>query len=558
MSESFAELFEKSLDNIELKVGSIVNAKVTEIGKDFVVVNAGLKSEEFIPVAEFTKPSGEMTVAVGDEVEVALEDVENGFGETKLSHEKAKRIKTWKKLEGYLESQETIIGYINTRIKGGFSVDVDGVQAFLPGSLVDVRPIKDPSLLEGKESELKVVSLDERRNNIVVSRRAVIESEYQAEREQLLATLKEGDVVKGIVKNLTDYGAFVDLGGLDGLLHITDISWKRIKYPSEVINIGDDLEVKILSFDKEKGRVSLGLKQLKEDPWSDLTRRLQAGSRVFGKVSNITDYGCFVEVEEGIEGLVHVSEMDWTNKNVNHKKLVTIGQEVEVMILEINEKSRRISLGMKQCLPNPWAEFTENFKKDDVIKGNIRSITDFGIFIGLEGNIDGLVHLSDLSWTQQGEQAIREYTKGQEVEAIILAIDPEKERISLGVKQLDKDPFAIFLTKSSRGSSVAGKISEVTATSATVDLGDEIFGKLRASDYSKDRIDDLTTVLNVGDDITAQITNIDRKTKYVSLSVIAKEMSDEKQVIKDYMRSDTKPTSTSLGDIFSAALKEED
>ncbi len=557
MSESFAELFEKSLDNIELKVGSIVNAKVTEVGKDFVVVNAGLKSEGFIPVSEFTKASGECSVEIGDEVEVALEAVENGFGETKLSHEKAKRIKTWKKLEGFLESQETIMGHINVRIKGGFSVDVDGIQAFLPGSLVDVRPIKDTSFLEGTESELKVVSLDEKRNNIVVSRRAVIESEYQVEREQLLSTLKEGDVLKGIVKNLTDYGAFVDLGGLDGLLHITDISWKRIKYPSEVINIGDEFDVKILSFDKEKGRVSLGLKQLKEDPWSDLSRRIQEGNRIFGKVSNITDYGCFVEIEEGIEGLVHVSEMDWTNKNVNHKKLVSIGQEVEVMVLDINEKSRRISLGMKQCLPNPWTEFTENYKKDDVIEGKIRSITDFGIFIGLDGNIDGLVHVSDLSWTKSEKDAIREYSKGDEVKAIVLAIDSDKERISLGIKQLDNDPFASFLTKSSRGNSVTGKVSEVTKAVATIDLGDDIFGKLRVNDYSKDRIDDLSTVLNVGDEITAQVTNIDKKTRFISLSVIAKEISDEKQVIKDYMRSDNKPTSTSLGDIFNE-LKEED
>lgn len=550
MTESFADLFEKSLDAVELKPGSIVEATVADIGKDFVVINAGLKSEGFIPVAEFTNADGEMTIAVGDTVEVALEAVEDGFGNTNLSHEKAQRLKAWKRLEGVLENEETITGRIDGRVKGGFTVDLGDVRAFLPGSLVDVRPVKDPTYLEGKDIELKVIKLDEKRNNVVVSRRAVVEKEYKAEREQLLSNLKEGDTIKGIVKNLTDYGAFLDLGGVDGLLHITDMSWKRIKYPSEVVSIGDEVDVTVLSFDKERDRVSLGLKQLGEDPWADLARRYQVGTRHFGKVSNIADYGCFVEIEDGVEGLVHVSEMDWTNKNVNPRKFVSVGQETEVMVLEIDEERRRISLGMKQCQTNPWADFANAHQKGETVKGAIKSITDFGVFIGLDGGIDGLIHLSDLSWSQAGEEAVREYSKGQEIEAIILAIDPERERISLGVKQLDKDPFSTFLAANGRGSVVKGKVIEVTAQAATLELDEGITGELRVSEFSNERVEDLTTKVNVGDELEAAITHIDRKNKSVSLSIRAKHSAEEKAAIQEYKRGDNTASHTSLGDIF--------
>ncbi len=550
MTESFADLFEKSLDSVELKAGSIVQATVADIGKDFVIVNAGLKSEGFIPISEFTNVDGEMTIAVGDSVEVALEAVEDGFGETRLSHEKAQRLKAWRRLENVLENEEIITGRIDGRVKGGFTVNLGDIRAFLPGSLVDVRPVKDPSYLENKDLEFKVIKLDEKRNNVVVSRRAVVESEYKAEREQLLSNMKEGDVVKGVVKNLTDYGAFIDLGGVDGLLHITDMSWKRIKYPSEIVNIGDEIEVKVLRFEKERDRVSLGLKQLGQDPWSDLARRYQVGTRHFGKVSNIADYGCFVEIEDGVEGLVHVSEMDWTNKNVNPRKFVSIGQETEVMVLEIDEERRRISLGMKQCKSNPWADFASNHQKGDTVKGAIKSITDFGVFIGLEGDIDGLVHLSDLSWNESGEEAVREYSKGQEVEAIILAIDSERERISLGVKQLDKDPFSTFLGNNSRGGIVKGVVTEVNAQAATLELAEGIVGELRANEFSQDRIDDLSAHLSVGDEVEAKIIHVDRKTKQIALSVRAKNVAEEKAAIKDFMRSDSSASSTSLGDIF--------
>ncbi|PIE82571.1 MAG: 30S ribosomal protein S1 [Cardiobacteriales bacterium] len=550
MTESFAELFEKSLDAVELKAGSIVEATVAEIGKDFVIVNAGLKSEGFIPVAEFTNADGEITIAIGDTVEVALEAVEDGFGNTNLSHAKAQRMKAWKRLEQVLANEETITGRLTGRVKGGFTVDLDDIRAFLPGSLVDVRPVKDPSYLENTDVEVKVIKLDEKRNNVVVSRRAVVEREYQEEREQLLANLKEGDTVKGVVKNLTDYGAFIDLGGVDGLLHITDMSWKRIKFPSEVVNIGDEIEVKVLRFEKERDRVSLGLKQLGEDPWTDLARRYQVGSRHFGKVSNIADYGCFVEIEDGVEGLVHVSEMDWTNKNVNPRKFVSIGQETEVMVLEIDEERRRISLGMKQCQSNPWVDFASNHQRGDTVKGAIKSITDFGVFIGLEGNIDGLIHLSDLSWNQSGEEAVRNYQKGQEVEAIILAIDSERERISLGIKQLDKDPFSTFMAANGRGAVVKGKVIEVTPQMATLELAEGIIGELRASEFSQARVDDLTSKLNVDDEVEAKITHVDRKSKKVSLSIRAKDAAEEKAAIQDYMRSDESSTGTSLGDIF--------
>ncbi len=550
MTQSFAELFEKSLDAVELKTGTVIEATVADIGKDFVIINAGLKSEGFIPVAEFTNHDGELTVAIGDTVEVALEAVEDGFGNTSLSHEKAQRMKAWRRLEGVLESQETITGRLIGRVKGGFTVDLGDIRAFLPGSLVDVRPVKDPTYLENTDIEIKVIKLDEKRNNVVVSRRAVVESEYQAEREELLANLKEGDTVKGIVKNLTDYGAFIDLGGIDGLLHITDMSWKRIKFPSEVVNIGDEIEVKVLRFEQERDRVSLGLKQLGEDPWLDLARRYQVGTRHFGKVSNIADYGCFVEIEDGVEGLVHVSEMDWTNKNVNPRKFVTIGQETEVVVLDIDEERRRISLGMKQCKNNPWIDFSNNHQKGETVKGTIKSITDFGVFIGLDGDIDGLIHLSDLSWNQAGEEAVREYKKGQEVEAIILAIDSERERISLGIKQLDKDPFSTFMAANGRGAVVKGTVTEVNAQAATLELAEGIVGELRANEFSQERLEDLTTKVSVGDEIEAKITNVDRKTKKISLSVRAKDVAEEKAVIKDYLRSDDSATGTSLGDIF--------
>ncbi|PID65874.1 MAG: 30S ribosomal protein S1 [Gammaproteobacteria bacterium] len=550
MSESFADLFEKSLDAVELKPGSIVEATVADIGKDFVVINAGLKSEGFIPVAEFTNADGEMTIAVGDTVEVALEAVEDGFGNTNLSHEKAQRLKAWKRLESVLANEETITGRIDGRVKGGFTVDLGDVRAFLPGSLVDVRPVKDPTYLEGKDLELKVIKLDEKRNNVVVSRRAVVEKEYKAEREQLLSNLKEGDTIKGIVKNLTDYGAFLDLGGVDGLLHITDMSWKRIKFPSEVVSIDDEIDVVVLSFDKERDRVSLGLKQLGEDPWADLARRYQVGTRHFGKVSNIADYGCFVEIEDGVEGLVHVSEMDWTNKNVNPRKFVSVGQETEVMVLEIDEERRRISLGMKQCQANPWTDFANTHQKGETITGAIKSITDFGVFIGLDGGIDGLIHLSDLSWNQPGEEAVREYSKGQEIQAIILAIDPERERISLGVKQLDKDPFSTFLAANGRGSVVKGKVTDVTPQAATLELDEGITGELRVNEFSNERVEDLTSKVSVGDELEAAITYVDRKNKSVSLSIRAKDSAEEKAAIKEYARSDNASSHTSLGDIF--------
>ncbi|MGY0398846.1 MAG: 30S ribosomal protein S1 [Ostreibacterium sp.] len=550
MTESFADLFEQSLDTIELKTGNIVAGIVADIGKDFVIVNAGLKSEGFIPVSEFTNADGEVNIAIGDTVEVALEATDDGFGETRLSHEKAQRLKAWKRLEGVLTNEETITGRIDGRVKGGFTVNLGDIRAFLPGSLVDVRPVKDPSYLEGKDLEFKVIKLDEKRNNVVISRRAVVELEYKAEREQLLANIKEVDVIKGMVKNLTDYGAFLDLGGVDGLLHITDMSWKRIKYPSEVVNIGDEIEVKILNFDQERGRVSLGLKQLGEDPWTDLTRRYQVGTRHFGRVSNIADYGCFVEIEDGVEGLVHVSEMDWTNKNVNPRKFVSIGQETEVMVLEIDEERRRISLGMKQCLMNPWIDFSNSYQKGDTVRGVIKSITDFGVFIGLDGSIDGLIHLSDLSWNDTGEEAVHEYSKGQEIEAIILAIDSERERISLGVKQLDKDPFSTFLATNERDSIVTGKVIEVSPQVAKLALADGIVGELRVNEFSHERIEDLSDKVKVDDELETAIIHIDRKNKRVSLSIRAKEGAEEKATIKDYMRGDSSASHTSLGDIF--------
>ncbi|MEJ2629681.1 MAG: 30S ribosomal protein S1 [Acidihalobacter sp.] len=548
MSESFAQLLEESMAYTEMKPGAILNATVLEITPDVVMVNAGLKSEGVIPTEQFYNDRGELEVAVGDVVEVALDAVEDGFGETRLSREKAKRAKAWKVLEEAFENEEVVTGKITGKVKGGFTVDINDIRAFLPGSLVDVRPVRDTAYLEGKDLEFKVIKLDRRRNNVVVSRRAVVESEYSAEREALLESLHEGQVLKGVVKNLTDYGAFLDLGGIDGLLHITDMAWKRVKHPSEVVNIGDEIEVKVLKFDRERNRVSLGLKQLGEDPWVDISRRYPVNTRLFGKVTNITDYGCFVEIEDGVEGLVHVSEIDWTNKNVNPAKVVAISDEVEVMILDIDEERRRISLGMKQCLPNPWEDFAQNFNKNDRVSGTIKSITDFGIFVGLDGGIDGLVHLSDISWHVPGEEAVRSYKKGDEIEAVVLAVDPERERISLGVKQLDKDPFSNFVAEHPKGSILNGTVTEVDAKAAVIDLGDEIIGTLRASELSRDRVEDARTVLNVGDQVEAKFIGVDRKNRTITLSIKAKEFAEEAEVLQDYSSSGS--ATTSLGELL--------
>jgi small subunit ribosomal protein S1 len=531
-----------------MNVGDILIGTVVDITADFVVVSAGLKSEGIIPKSQFKQDGDDFEVSIGDTVEVVLESVEDGFGETKLSREKAKRARTWAFLESALESEEIIKGLITGKVKGGFTVEIDTVRAFLPGSLVDMRPVRDTTYLEGKELEFKVIKLDQKRNNVVVSRRAVVESEYSAEREALLESLEEGAKVKGIVKNLTDYGAFLDLGGIDGLLHITDMAWKRVKHPSEIVEIGAEIEVRILKFDKEKNRVSLGLKQLGSDPWGELALRYPVGTKVPGKVSNIADYGCFVEIEDGVEGLVHVSEMDWTNKNVNPSKFVTLGQETEVMILDIDEERRRISLGMKQCQDNPWASFAAKFQKNDKVAGNIKSITDFGIFVGLDGGIDGLIHLSDLSWSESGEELVRNFKKGQEIEAMVLAIDPERERVSLGVKQMDKDPFSVFVTSNPKGSTVNGTVISVDAKAAVVDLGDGVEGTLRASELSRERVEDATTVLSVGDAIEAKFIGLDKKSRNLNLSIKAKDSDDEKRVISEYSTEST--SGTSLGDLL--------
>lgn len=551
MSESFAELFEESFASQFIKPGSIITGTVVAVTDDKVIVSAGLKSESVISIEQFQNDKGETTVAVGDEVEVALDAIEDGFGETRLSRDKAIRARTWTELEKAFDQGEIVQGIINGRVKGGFTVEIDNVRAFLPGSLVDVRPVRDPAYLEGKSLEFKVIKLDQRRNNVVVSRRAVVEQEYSAEREELLKNLQEGNVLRGIVKNLTDYGAFVDLGGIDGLLHITDMAWKRVKHPSEVVNVGDEIDVKILKFDRERQRVSLGIKQLGDDPWLDLGRRYPPQSRIFGTVTNIADYGCFVEIEEGVEGLVHVSEMDWTNKNVNPAKVVQVGQEIEVMVLEIDEERRRISLGIKQCQPNPWAEFAATVNRGDRVQGQIKSITDFGIFIGLDGGIDGLVHLSDISWEVAGEEAVHNYKKGQEIEAAVLAIDADRERISLGIKQLDKDPFSAWLAEHPKNSVVKGVVTEVDARGAVVDLGDGVTGSLRASELARGRVDDARTVLKVGDEIEAKFTNVDRKNRTVALSVKAKEVHEEAEALSSYKSdAETKPTGTTLGELL--------
>jgi len=552
MSENFAELFEESLASQRIKPGTILTGNVIEISPEVVIVSAGLKSEAVIPTSQFRNDNGDLEVEVGDDVEVALDAVEDGFGETRLSRERAKRARTWEELDDAFQNSKIVTGVINGRVKGGFTVEIDFVRAFLPGSLVDMRPVRDPSYLEGKQLEFKVIKLDQRRNNEVVSRRAVVEQEYSAEREQLLSSLQEGAMVKGIVKNLTDYGAFVDLGGIDGLLHITDMAWKRVKHPSEVVAVGDEVEVKILRFDKEKTRVSLGMKQLGADPWDAIARRYPQNTRLIGKVTNIADYGCFVEIEEGVEGLVHVSEMDWTNKNVNPSKVVTVGEEVEVMVLEIDEERRRISLGLKQCNSNPWAEFSASYNRNDRVTGTIKSITDFGVFIGLPGGIDGLVHYSDISWDQPGEEAVRKYKKGDEVEAVVLAIDPDRERISLGIKQLDQDPLSTFLADNPKGSIVTGKIIEVDARGAIVELENGIEGQLRASELARDRVEDARTVLKVGEEVETKFIGMDRKTRVLSLSIKAKEAHDEAAAVESY-KSETESTSgagTSLGDLL--------
>ena len=553
MSESFAELFEQSQVEAKMRPGTIVTGLVVEIRPDFVVVNAGLKSEGVIPAEQFRGPDGALEVDVGDEVDVALDAVEDGYGETRLSREKAKRARAWDELEKACEDSVNITGIISDKVKGGFTVDISSIRAFLPGSLVDVRPVRDTSYLEGKPLEFKVIKVDRRRNNVVVSRRAVVEIENSAERDELLSNLKEGATVKGLVKNLTDYGAFIDLGGIDGLLHITDMAWRRVKHPSEVVNIGDEIEVKVLKFDRERTRVSLGLKQLGEDPWVDIARRYPENSRLFGKVTNIADYGCFAEIEEGVEGLVHVSEMDWTNKNVHPSKVVHLGQEVEVMVLDIDEERRRISLGLKQCAPNPWEEFAATRNKNDRVSGTIKSITDFGIFIGLDGGIDGLVHLSDLSWDLPGEEAVRNYKKGDELETVVLAVDAERERISLGVKQLALDPFSSYVADNGKGTIVKGRVIEMDARTVTLELVEGVEGIMRASEISRDAVDDARKVLKDGEEIEAMIVGVDRKRRVINLSIKAKESEDEAAVLQEYT-ADNESTTTTLGDLLKEQL----
>ncbi|HEL5420263.1 TPA: 30S ribosomal protein S1 [Escherichia coli] len=557
MTESFAQLFEESLKEIETRPGSIVRGVVVAIDKDVVLVDAGLKSESAIPAEQFKNAQGELEIQVGDEVDVALDAVEDGFGETLLSREKAKRHEAWITLEKAYEDAETVTGVINGKVKGGFTVELNGIRAFLPGSLVDVRPVRDTLHLEGKELEFKVIKRDQKRNNVVVSRRAVIESENSAERDQLLENLQEGMEVKGIVKNLTDYGAFVDLGGVDGLLHITDMAWKRVKHPSEIVNVGDEITVKVLKFDRERTRVSLGLKQLGEDPWVAIAKRYPEGTKLTGRVTNLTDYGCFVEIEEGVEGLVHVSEMDWTNKNIHPSKVVNVGDVVEVMVLDIDEERRRISLGLKQCKANPWQQFAETHNKGDRVEGKIKSITDFGIFIGLDGGIDGLVHLSDISWNVAGEEAVREYKKGDEIAAVVLQVDAERERISLGVKQLAEDPFNNWVALNKKGAIVTGKVTAVDAKGATVELADGVEGYLRASEASRDRVEDATLVLSVGDEVEAKFTGVDRKNRAISLSVRAKDEADEKDAIATVNKQeDANFSNNAMAEAFKAAKGE--
>jgi small subunit ribosomal protein S1 len=553
MSENFAELFEESLKTIDMQPGAIVTGVVIDIDSDWVTVHAGLKSEGVIPKSQFVDDNGELKLQIGDEVQVALESVEDGFGETRLSREKAKRAESWKDLEKAFESDEVVKGVINGKVKGGFTVELNGIRAFLPGSLVDVRPVRETTHLEGKELEFRVIKLDQKRNNVVVSRRAVMEAANTEERDALLATLQEGAAVKGIVKNLTDYGAFVDLGGVDGLLHITDMAWKRIKHPSEIVNVGEEIDVKVLKFDRDRNRVSLGLKQLGEDPWVAITKRYPEGARTTAKVTNLTDYGCFAEIEEGVEGLVHVSEMDWTNKNVHPSKVVQLGDEVEVMVLDIDEERRRISLGIKQCQQNPWDAFGELHAKGDKISGAIKSITDFGIFIGLDGNIDGLVHLSDISWNEAGEEAVRNYKKGDMIETVILSIDPERERISLGIKQLENDPFSNYVAEFDKGAIVTGTVKEVDAKAAVITLADDVEGTLKASEISRERIEDARNALKEGEQVECKIVNVDRKNRAIGLSIKAKDIAEEKEAIKQHQQESAAPATT-IGDLLKAEM----
>ncbi|MBS1269421.1 MAG: 30S ribosomal protein S1 [Gammaproteobacteria bacterium] len=554
MTESFAELFEQSIAETVMAPGAVIEGEVVDVEGDFVIVNAGLKSESEIPAAQFRDDHGELTVSVGDTVEVAIEAFEDGSGQTRLSREKACRARAWDELEKASEEGSIVTGVITGKVKGGYTVAVLGTRAFLPGSLVDVRPVKDSAYLEGKDLEFKVIKLDRRRNNVVVSRRAVVENELSAEREQLLDTLEEGQIVKGVVKNLTDYGAFVNLGGLDGLLHITDLAWKRVKHPSEVLNVGDEIEARVLKFDRERNRVSLGLKQLGDDPWDDLPRRYPEDKRVFGKVTNLTDYGAFVELEEGVEGLVHVSEMDWTNKNVHPTKVCHVGDEVEVKVLDIDEERRRISLGMKQCQPNPWEEFAATRNKNDRISGKIKSITDFGVFIGLEGGIDGLIHLSDLSWDRAGEEVVREYKKGDEVEAMVLSVDPERERVSLGIKQASQDPFTAYVGQNGKGTIVRGTIVEVDPKGAAIKLSEGVDGYLRASELSREHVADARSMLSEGKDIDSKIISIDRKNRRISLSAKALDADRETEAIEEYKRKSGVSTAT-LGDKLKEQLE---
>jgi small subunit ribosomal protein S1 len=554
--ESFAELFEQSLKTVEMNPGSIVTGVIIDIDSDWVTVHAGLKSEGVIPRIQFLNERGEFTLNIGDEVQVALESVEDGMGETRLSREKAKRVEAWKVLEKAFAASEIVVGLINGKVKGGFTVDIQGIRAFLPGSLVDVRPVRDTLHIEGKELEFKVIKLDQKRNNIVVSRRAVLETANSAERTELLANLQEGSQVKGVVKNLTDYGAFVDLGGVDGLLHITDMAWKRIKHPSEIVAVGDEIDVKVLKFDREKNRVSLGMKQLGNDPWIIITSKYPEGTKVRAKITNLTDYGCFAELEEGVEGLVHVSEMDWTNKNVHPSKVVQVGDEVDVMVLDIDQERRRISLGIKQCQENPWDVFGRSFSKGDKISGKIKSITDFGIFIGLDGNIDGLIHLSDISWQETGEEAVRNFKKGDEIETVILAIDPERERISLGIKQLQHDPFSNYVAENDKGSIVKGTVIAVDAKSVTVKLADDVEATLKASEISRDKVEDARNALKEGDEVEAKIISVDRKSRSISLSIKSKDVEDDKDAVRDHNKKEAdQPAPTTIGDLIKAQMQ---
>ncbi len=550
MSESFAELFEESLKTIDMNSGSIITGVIVDIDNEWVTVHAGLKSEGVIPRTQFLNETGELEVAIGDTVQVAMDAVDDGFGETRLSREKAKRAESWQILENVYEKQEVIKGLISGRVKGGFTVEIRDIRAFLPGSLVDVRPLRENEQLEGRELEFKVIKLDQKRNNVVVSRRSVLEQENSEEREALLESLQEGQEVKGIVKNLTDYGAFVDLGGVDGLLHITDMAWKRIKHPGEIVAVGDEIDVKVLKFDRERNRVSLGLKQLGEDPWVAITQRYPEGARTMARVTNLTDYGCFAEIEEGVEGLVHVSEMDWTNRNIHPSKVVQVGDEVEVMVLDIDEERRRISLGIKQCQGNPWEEFAALHAKGDKIKGYIKSITDFGIFIGLDGNIDGLVHLSDISWNEPGEQAVRRFTKGDEIETVILSIDAERERISLGLKQLEEDPFNNYVAVNERGAIVMGKVKEVDAKQAILEMAEEVDAVLKASEISMDRVEDARNAVNVGDEIEVKIVSVDRKNRTLGVSIKAKDQAEEEAAVREHQAKESEVQPTTIGDLI--------